>query len=110
MDESAAREEKEAKASYQKRQPRPEYSQSIAYTLAVASKLAYEDVGLIKHELEKDGFDVKRTFLPLAFKVLLFLILYKWGFFLCEQWCIRDMLIFLFSFSFSFLEYMCIYY
>ena len=72
MDESAAREEKEAMASYQKRQPRPEYSQSIAYTLAVASKLAYEDVGLIKHELEKDGFDVKRTFLPLAFKVLLF--------------------------------------
>ncbi|KAG2225333.1 hypothetical protein INT45_005577 [Circinella minor] len=57
LDETAEREEKEAKTSYQKRQSRPEYSQSIAYTLAVASKLAYEEVGLIKHELEKDGFD-----------------------------------------------------
>ena len=72
LDENAEREEKEAKKSYQKRQSRPEYSQAIAYTLAVASELAYEEVGLIKHELEKDGFDVKRTFLPLAFKVLFF--------------------------------------
>ncbi|KAI8139697.1 Alpha/Beta hydrolase protein [Fennellomyces sp. T-0311] len=53
---------------YPSRQPRPEYSRSMAYTLSVASKLAYEEVGVIKHELEKDGFDVKRTFLPMAFK------------------------------------------
>ncbi|KAI9498363.1 Alpha/Beta hydrolase protein [Zychaea mexicana] len=56
------------KTQFQKRLPKPDYSQSIAYTLAVASKLAYEEVSVIKHELEKDGFDVKRTFLPMAFK------------------------------------------
>ncbi|KAI9252390.1 Alpha/Beta hydrolase protein [Phascolomyces articulosus] len=67
LDENASR-EGHAKKFNPKRQSRPEYSQSIAYTLAVASKLAYEDVGLVRHELEKDGFDVKRTFLPLGFK------------------------------------------
>lgn len=45
------------------------YSQSLAYTLAVASKIVYEDVGVIKHELAKDGFDVDHTFLPMAYRV-----------------------------------------
>lgn len=47
------------------------YSVAKAYTLAVASKLAYEEVSIIKHELEKDGFDVANSFLPLAYKVIL---------------------------------------
>jgi hypothetical protein len=42
---------------------------SLAYTLAVASKLVYEDVEVIKHELKKAGFDVDRTFRPIAYKV-----------------------------------------
>ena len=46
------------------------YSLAKAYTLAVASKLAYEEVNIIKHELEKDGFDVTGSFLPLAYKVI----------------------------------------
>lgn len=48
---------------------RPKYSLSLAYTLAVASKLVYEDVEVIKHELRKAGFDVDRTFRPIAYKV-----------------------------------------
>ncbi|KAI9320089.1 Alpha/Beta hydrolase protein [Dichotomocladium elegans] len=44
------------------------YSLAKAYTLAVMSKLAYEEVGVIKHELEKDGFDVERSFFPMAYK------------------------------------------
>lgn len=47
----------------------PEYSRSKAYTLAVASKLVYEEVNVIKHELEKDGFNVHRSFLPMAYRV-----------------------------------------
>ncbi|CEG74441.1 hypothetical protein RMATCC62417_09659 [Rhizopus microsporus] len=47
---------------------RPKYSLSLAYTLAVASKLVYEDVEVIKHELRKAGFDVDRTFRPIAYK------------------------------------------
>lgn len=45
------------------------YSSRIAYTLAVASKLAYEDVHIVQHELRKDGFDVDHSFLPVAYKV-----------------------------------------
>ncbi|ORY89950.1 class 3-domain-containing protein [Syncephalastrum racemosum] len=44
------------------------YSSRIAYTLAVASKLAYEDVDIVQHELRKDGFDVDHSFLPIAYK------------------------------------------
>ncbi|RUS14613.1 hypothetical protein BC937DRAFT_93561, partial [Endogone sp. FLAS-F59071] len=47
---------------------RPRYSLSLAYTTAVASKLVYEDVTVIKYELERAGFDVKNTFRPIAYK------------------------------------------
>lgn len=47
---------------------RPKYSVSLAYTLSVASKLVYEDVDVIKYELQKAGFDVERTFRPIAYK------------------------------------------
>lgn len=48
---------------------RPKYSVSLAYTLSVASKLVYEDVDVIKYELKKAGFDVEKTFRPIAYKV-----------------------------------------
>lgn len=51
---------------------RPRYSLSLAYTTAVASKLVYEDVTVIKYELERAGFDVKNTFRPIAYKVRLY--------------------------------------
>ncbi|CEP11510.1 hypothetical protein [Parasitella parasitica] len=47
---------------------RPKYSVPLAYTLSVASKLVYEDVDIIKYELKKAGFDVERTFKPIAYK------------------------------------------
>ncbi|KAI8364760.1 Alpha/Beta hydrolase protein [Radiomyces spectabilis] len=47
---------------------RPRYSLSLAYTVAVASKLVYEDIAVIKYELEKAGFDVENTFKPIAYK------------------------------------------
>ncbi|KAI8980293.1 Alpha/Beta hydrolase protein [Pilobolus umbonatus] len=46
---------------------RPKYSVPLAYTLAVASKLVYEDVEVIKYELAKAGFD-ERSFRPIAYK------------------------------------------
>lgn len=46
----------------------PTYSPRLAYTLAVASKIVYEDIGVIEHELEKDGFDMS-TFRPMAYRV-----------------------------------------
>ncbi len=48
---------------------RPKYSLSLAYTLSIASKLVYEDVEVIKYELKKAGFDIDRTFRPIAYKV-----------------------------------------
>jgi hypothetical protein len=48
---------------------RPKYSLSLAYTLASASKLVYEDVEVIKYELKKAGFDVENTFKPIVYKV-----------------------------------------
>ncbi|ORZ05434.1 Alpha/Beta hydrolase protein [Absidia repens] len=47
---------------------RPDYSLSLAYTLSVASKLGYEDLNVIKHELYRAGFNVKDTFRPFAYK------------------------------------------
>ncbi|OBZ85603.1 hypothetical protein A0J61_06339 [Choanephora cucurbitarum] len=47
---------------------RPKYSVSLAYTLSVASKLVYEDVDVIKHELKKSGFNVDTAFRPIAYK------------------------------------------
>ncbi|KAI9307917.1 Alpha/Beta hydrolase protein [Cunninghamella echinulata] len=47
---------------------RPQYSQSLAYTLSVASKLGYEDLEIIKYELNQAGFDVENTFRPFAYK------------------------------------------
>ncbi|KAI8877402.1 alpha/beta-hydrolase [Backusella circina FSU 941] len=47
---------------------RPKYSLSLAYTLASASKLVYEDVEVIKYELKKAGFDVENTFRPIVYK------------------------------------------
>lgn len=48
---------------------RPKYSMPLAYTLSVASKLVYEEVEIIKYELKRAGFDVDRTFKPIAYKV-----------------------------------------
>lgn len=50
---------------------RPEYSLCMAHTLSVASKLAYEDVAVVKYELEKAGYDVENTFKAIGYKVLL---------------------------------------
>ncbi|KAI8089132.1 Alpha/Beta hydrolase protein [Halteromyces radiatus] len=47
---------------------RPQYSLSLAYTLSVASKLGYEDLDIIRYELDKAGFDVTHTFRPFAYK------------------------------------------
>ncbi|KAL7308149.1 hypothetical protein PS15m_012039 [Mucor circinelloides] len=47
---------------------RPKYSVPLAYTLSVASKLVYEEVEIIKYELKRAGFDVDRTFKPIAYK------------------------------------------
>ncbi|KAJ2957759.1 hypothetical protein NQZ79_g6563 [Umbelopsis isabellina] len=49
---------------------RPRYSLPLAYTLGVASRLAYEDVDVIKYELKRAGFDVENTFRPVAYKPL----------------------------------------
>jgi hypothetical protein len=70
-------EEKEKKsrltdASYGKSNPdfkRPEYSLSVAHTLSAASKLAYEDVDVVKYELEMAGYDVENTFKAIGYKV-----------------------------------------
>jgi hypothetical protein len=48
---------------------RPRYSLPLAYTLGVSSRLAYEDVEVIKYELARAGFDVENTFKPIAYKV-----------------------------------------
>ncbi|KAI8082542.1 class 3-domain-containing protein [Gilbertella persicaria] len=47
---------------------RPEYSLSIAHTLSVASKLAYEDVAVVKYELASAGYDVENTFKAIGYK------------------------------------------
>ncbi|KAI7892633.1 Alpha/Beta hydrolase protein [Mucor mucedo] len=47
---------------------KPQYSLSVAHTLSVASKLAYEDVAVVKYELEQAGFDVEGTFRPIGYK------------------------------------------
>ncbi|KAI9007560.1 Alpha/Beta hydrolase protein [Phycomyces nitens] len=58
----------DTKGSFANNLQRPKYSQPLAYTLASASKLVYEDIDLIKYELEKAGFDVENTFKPMAYK------------------------------------------
>lgn len=45
------------------------YSHSLAYSLCVASKLVYEDIPIIRHELDKAGFNVSDTFKPMAYLV-----------------------------------------
>ncbi|KAK4509251.1 uncharacterized protein ATC70_007601 [Mucor velutinosus] len=58
-------------ASYGKSNPdfkRPQYSLSVAHALSVASKLAYEDVAVVKYELEKAGYDVEHTFKAIGYK------------------------------------------
>ena len=47
---------------------KPEYSLSTAHTLSVASKLAYEDVDVVKYELEQAGYDVEHTFKAIGYK------------------------------------------
>ncbi|KAI9475943.1 MAG: class 3-domain-containing protein [Benjaminiella poitrasii] len=47
---------------------KPEYSLSAAHTLSIASKLAYEDVAVVRYELEKAGFSVEKTFKPIGYK------------------------------------------
>lgn len=59
-------------ANYGKSNPdfkRPQYSLSVAHALSVASKLAYEDVAVVKYELEKAGYDVEHTFKAIGYKV-----------------------------------------
>ncbi|KAG0215795.1 hypothetical protein BGX28_008105 [Mortierella sp. GBA30] len=46
---------------------RPRYSQPIATTLAMMSKLVYEDVPIIRHELARSGYDL-HTFRAIAYK------------------------------------------
>ncbi|KAI7870972.1 hypothetical protein BDF14DRAFT_1766916, partial [Spinellus fusiger] len=55
----------------------PHYSLSLAYTLSVASKLVYEDIEVIKYELEKYGFDVQCTFRPIAYQNICAFIIEK---------------------------------
>jgi hypothetical protein len=50
---------------------KPKYSLSVAHTLSVASKLAYEDVAVVKYELELGGYDVENTFKGIGYKVSL---------------------------------------
>ncbi|KAG1138021.1 hypothetical protein G6F37_009602 [Rhizopus arrhizus] len=45
---------------------RPQYSLSIAHTLCIASKLAYEDVDVVKYELEQAGY--LNSFKPIGYK------------------------------------------
>jgi hypothetical protein len=45
----------------------PEYNKKLALSLAFASKIAYEDVPIIKYELEKAGYDMN-SFKPIAYK------------------------------------------
>ncbi|KAI8362713.1 class 3-domain-containing protein [Choanephora cucurbitarum] len=47
---------------------RPHYSLSVAHTLAVASKLAYEDVAVVQYELEVAGYEVERTFKAIGYR------------------------------------------
>ncbi|KAG0263749.1 hypothetical protein BG011_008178 [Mortierella polycephala] len=46
---------------------RPRYSQPIATTLAMVSKLVYEDVPIIRHELARSGYDL-HSFRAVAYK------------------------------------------
>ncbi|KAI8969099.1 Alpha/Beta hydrolase protein [Mycotypha africana] len=47
---------------------RPQYSLAIAHTLAVASKLVYEDVTVVKYELALAGYDVEHSFKAMGYK------------------------------------------
>jgi hypothetical protein len=74
LDASSTKEQQEqAKlANYGKSNPdfkRSQYSLSVAHSLSVASKLAYEDVAVVKYELEKAGYDVQHTFKAIGYKV-----------------------------------------
>ncbi|KAF9586419.1 hypothetical protein BGW38_005359 [Lunasporangiospora selenospora] len=46
---------------------RPQYSQPIATTLAMVSKLVYENVPIIRHELELSGYDL-HSFRAIAYR------------------------------------------
>ncbi|KAG0369897.1 hypothetical protein BC939DRAFT_460962 [Gamsiella multidivaricata] len=46
---------------------RPRYSQPIATTLAMVSKLVYEDVPVIRHELARSGYDM-HSFRAIAYR------------------------------------------
>ncbi|CAG8556291.1 6361_t:CDS:2, partial [Funneliformis mosseae] len=45
----------------------PHYNKKLALSLAMASKLAYEDVPIIQSELEKSGYDMN-SFKPIAYR------------------------------------------
>ncbi|GBB86468.1 hypothetical protein RclHR1_01290012 [Rhizophagus clarus] len=45
----------------------PKYNKKLALSLAIASKIAYEDVPIIKYELKKAGYDMN-SFKPIAYK------------------------------------------
>lgn len=70
LDETTRRSTDEARQG-SKAADRPRYSQPIATTLAMVSKLVYEDVPIIRHELARSGYDM-HSFRAIAYKVKLF--------------------------------------
>ncbi|KAI8643165.1 class 3-domain-containing protein [Parasitella parasitica] len=74
LDESSTNDQKGHEhrfANYGESNPdfkQPHYSLSVAHSLSVASKLAYEDVAVVHYELEKAGYDVQHTFKALGYK------------------------------------------
>ncbi|KAF9395939.1 hypothetical protein CPC16_006018 [Podila verticillata] len=66
LDETTRRSTDEARQE-SKAADRPRYSQPIATTLAMVSKLVYEDVPIIRHELARSGYDM-HSFRAIAYK------------------------------------------
>ncbi|KAG0035741.1 hypothetical protein BGZ81_000034 [Podila clonocystis] len=66
LDETKRRSADEARQG-SKAADRPRYSQPIATTLAMVSKLVYEDVPIIRHELARSGYDM-HSFRAIAYK------------------------------------------
>ncbi|KAF9313767.1 hypothetical protein BG003_004851 [Podila horticola] len=66
LDETTRRSADEARQG-SKAADRPRYSQPIATTLAMVSKLVYEDVPIIRHELARSGYDM-HSFRAIAYK------------------------------------------
>ncbi|KAF9997241.1 hypothetical protein BGZ79_009057 [Entomortierella chlamydospora] len=67
IDESRYVQDESAIKSTKSTSDRPRYSQPIATTLAMVSKLVYEDVPVIRHELALSGYDIN-SFRAVAYK------------------------------------------